>query len=186
MQCPCDSQKLIQRAKNVFYIDYSVPVQTVGATFQIGFPMPNTNIKANNAFISLDKMAFVGSGITPSYSVTLQTSIPTASCFSGQVSNSDGTSAVYGDPAQVAYSESFSWNNIEYGTQGKVDGVNYTSNNTDRKVMCANPCGNTYTVSLYSNSAATGIRSLMALQAAEVDIAVLTLRVELIEEPVLI
>ena len=46
--------------------------------------------------------------------------------------------------------------------------------------------GNTYTVSLYSNSAATGIRSLMALQAAEVDIAVLTLRVELIEEPVLI
>ena len=58
----------------------------------------------------------------------------------------------------------------------------YQNDNPDRKVICANPMGQKFSVRLFDNTAATGIRSLNATIGTNITF---TLRVELLEEDIL-
>ena len=202
MGCNCNTVKYIKKQKNIYYIDYTVPFNAPApgtpavGTFDIGFPMGNQNIKANNALISVDKFTIRAQEILDVnvYPLTFQTSIPTSNCFSGQLSSTlypqaggAPSKTNFEDPSPTGYSENIIMKPFSIGqTNGTPQFTEaiavYQNDNPDRKVICANPMGQKFSVRLFDNTAATGIRSLNATIGTNITF---TLRVELLEEDIL-
>jgi hypothetical protein len=173
----------IRAGKNTLYIDYTFDVDnTINQTqgFTLNFPSPTLNIKANNANISIAKLAFVNlNSNTMNASnlplVNVRTSIPTSSCvqaFEGIPGN-----PFVPNPRSVTYSEA-----VMFDTMNQEAHMynNYSANN----VLCANPLSNTYNLKFYDFVSNDGTMTLANFQTQKVKMVLMTLKVELIEEEI--
>ena len=122
----------IRAGENTMYIDYTFNAsntinQTTG--FTLKFPTPTLNIKANNACISIAKLAYVNidKGMLAENLplVYVQTSLPTSSCIN----------AISSDPKSVTYSDTVMFDTIN-------DVAHMYNNYSTNKVLCANPLSN--------------------------------------------
>eukprot|EP01050_Picozoa_sp_SAG11_P050485 SAG11_NODE_28158_length_324_cov_558.675556_1_plen_97_part_10 len=92
-----DSIDKIKQGKNTLYLNYCMATTAAGAgssgalatnhTTGIQLDLPNNvlNVKANNAYVSVESLSYRGSGgmaMEFNPCVALQTSIATSSCFS--------------------------------------------------------------------------------------------------------
>ena len=184
-----DSRKIIQAAKNTLYINYTFdvtganPNTTTG--FTITFPSGAQNIKANNAFISIDKLAYMNyaaGGMSDDIPVvSVQTSIPTTSTLIGFQNETP--------PKNTGYFENVVWDSFFLDDPNKLarQAYLYTNKNCSRKVLCANPLGNSFNLQ-FMQFAANGSRAATDFAGgggADVNTIALTLKVELVEEEIL-
>ena len=170
--------KTIQAQRNTFYCNYTFDVNnTLNATtgLPLAFPTSALNIKANNAFISVERFAiynFELERIDPSLCmIQLRTTIPSTSC-TDQGNNQ-------------SYFENIMFDNIDYyTTNAKTRHHNsYTNKNPAYKVMCANPLSGTHTMTLFDFDN-TGTPARMSTDTKKLNFMTLTLKVELIEEDI--
>ena len=170
--------KIIQSQRNTFYCNYTIDVnntlnEEVGLA--LAFPASALNIKANNAFISVEKFAMFNlelQRIDPLLSIIqLRTTIPSTSCTD------------QGD--NRSYFENIVFDNIDFFEITKVDRHfnSYKNNNPAYKVMCANPLSGRHTLQLLEFSSA-GATSPIATTTKNLKFITLTLKVELIEEDI--
>ena len=163
----------IRAGKNTMYIDYTFNASnTVNETtgFTLKFPSPSLNIKANNANISIAKLAFVnvdGQLVDKLPLVYVQTSIPTSSCIN----------AISSDPKSVAYSEVVMFDTM-------VEEANMYNNYSTNKVLCANPLSNIYNLKFHDFTSNNGTASITNFVTQKVKMVLMTLKVELIEEEI--
>ena len=75
---------IIRKGKNVYYFNYTFDVQNQTNNtngFTISFPNPTMNIKANNAFICIEKLAYLNYAVAMGDDIPVvgvQTSIPSS------------------------------------------------------------------------------------------------------------
>jgi hypothetical protein len=183
-----DSRKIIQAARNTYYINYTFDTANQvnnTAGFTITFPTPILNIKANNAFISVEKLAYLNYGADIGDDVPVlcvQTNIPTSSCI--DASQNPGVVRTTG------YFENIIWDD-HFDDAGKAfrEAYMYRNNNIMSKTLCSNPSGSTYNLQFFQFQA-DGARLLSDFQGGganpiNVNTIALTLKVELVEEEIL-
>eukprot|EP01050_Picozoa_sp_SAG11_P022879 SAG11_NODE_4437_length_1894_cov_130.039554_2_plen_174_part_00 len=170
--------------KNVYYFDFVFP-QRAGAAGgnhpenpgEITFPSMPQNIKANQVYISVDKLILQNlngnSAHLNNFIINVQTSIPSANYYS----------AFFGDntPRNTGYGETIPLLSSRSTNHLQVANLFYVNNNPLRHVLCANPFGNKYKVSFFQCNEPNGGR---ALNPTITDNIILTLRVELLEEEI--
>ena len=195
--CNCDMTKYIRKQKNIYYIDYTIPMDAAVSTpspneFYIGFPQGGQNIKANNALVSVDKFCLRGQSIenTKAYPLMLQTAIPTSNVFSAQIQSSqiEAATSNFQDPRNTGYSELIVLepHTIATGNGGFTDHISiiatYKNNNPDRKILCQNPMGKQFSCRFFAADETSGIREADSALTGNV---CFTLRIELLEEEII-
>ena len=182
MGCSCDMVKYIKKQRNIYYINSSLPA-SANAEWTIGFPSMPQNIKANNCLINIDKMVITNDVDMTNVHLSptlVQTTIPSANCLSGNI-NANGLGS-YQMPSTTGYAELIPL--VDYFDGGLFS--SYVNNNNDRKVMCANPFGQTFKITLFNVIADTGVRNRDdVVQGAPLQIEGalnITFRIELLEE----
>eukprot|EP01050_Picozoa_sp_SAG11_P011927 SAG11_NODE_1296_length_5271_cov_7.677688_6_plen_183_part_00 len=178
------STQTIRAGKNTYYINYTLDANnnindTTG--FNLHFPVGAQNIKANNAFISIDSLMLANyvNGMNNDIPVIcVQTGIPTSSCINASENPAP--------PTTMGYFENIMWDTFfrDDATKNDRQVYIYKNNNSSRKVMCANPLGNSYKMQIFQFNA-NGSRLISDLPANNVGTIVLTLKVELIEEEII-
>ena len=160
MGCSCDMVKYIKKQRNIYYINSTLQTRIagVGTKWTIGFPSMPQNIKANNCLISIDKMTLTDYHDIVNkffFPLLVQTNIPSANCLSGNINGVGvGSSEM---PSTTGFAEL-----IPLQPTMQVQGTNgvtvneqpilasYVSDNCERKVMCANPFGQTFSLEIYN------------------------------------
>ena len=51
-----DAKSMLKKGRNTFYISYHYVIGATQTTFTLGFPDMVQNMKANNCFISVDRL----------------------------------------------------------------------------------------------------------------------------------
>ena len=183
----------IKKARNIFYLNYYLEVTDGKTEFELPFPDMVQNIKANNAFISVDSVELIARDGTDNALIHIpelmfNTSIPSTGTFM-QVEGS----TTFGVPRTTTYFESIQFTSkcvfTSKETTGpagtfiteRVTGLGYKNSNPSRVFLVANPFGNKYTCSW--TDARKGVRKLYNIIKA--DAFCLVLKVELIEEEIL-
>ena len=182
-----DATQILRNAKNTFYLDFTFDVQnqtnnTTG--FTLNFPNPTMNIKANNAFVSIEKLAYLNyaAGIGDDIPVVcVQTTIGTSQCL--DMSANPNTALTKG------FFENILWDRFfrDDPTKSFRQAYLYNKNNSENRVVCTNPMGNNYNLAFFEFDG-DGTRVVTNFNGAgsqNVDTVVLTLKVELIEEIIL-
>ena len=152
MGCGCDMVNYIKKQRNIYYINSTLPASATGQ-WSIGFPSMPLNIKANNCLISIDKVTLTSNVDIENRSLfplLFQTNIPSANCLSG---NLNATS--YQNPSTSGFAELIPLQPTLLSTAANDDVdkpvlSSYVSNNNDRKVICANPFGQKFSLVLYN------------------------------------
>ena len=183
----------IKKARNIFYLNYYLEVTDGKTEFELPFPDMVQNIKANNAFISVDSVELIARDGTDNALIHIpelmfNTSIPSTGTFM-QVEGS----TTFGVPRTTTYFESIQFTSkcvfTSKETTGpagtfiteRVTGLGYKNSNPSRVFLVANPFGNKYTCSW--TDALKEKRTLWdQVKASNFDV---TLKVELIEEEIL-
>eukprot|EP01052_Picozoa_sp_SAG31_P031855 SAG31_NODE_3425_length_4290_cov_171.943927_2_plen_181_part_00 len=175
----------IRRGKNTYYLDYTYDVNnTVNNTengYTLKFPSAALNIKANNAYISVEKLGFydlggMGGDLPKSLKlVNMRTTIPTSSCVDALAINVGNVNFINKHPQMVTYSELIPF-------QVASDVLQYT-NYSDHKVMCANPFNNTFKIR-FEQFSSNGSPSAVNFSTSGVKCIAFTLKVELVEEEI--
>jgi len=171
--------------KNVYYLDFVFPKTALVTKPEnpgtISFPSIPQNIKANQAYISIDKLVLQNnldnSDTLNNFCVNVQTTIPSANYFSTFFDDNEPRNTGYGETVPL---ESFIATHAD-SADLKIGVMSYVNNNLSRHLLCANPFGNKFSVSFYSVNENGGVR---ALNTAILDNIILTLRVELLEEEI--
>ena len=184
----------IKKARNIFYLNYYIGITDGKTEFELPFPDMVQNIKANNAFISVDSIELISRDATDNtlnhiQELIFNTSIPSTGTF---VQMSD--SATFGVPRTTSYFESIQFSskciaNSLWATDGggvttiteRIVGLGYKNSNPSRVFLVANPFGNTYTCS-WTDPLKVKRTLWDQLKAKAFNV---TLKVELIEEEIL-
>ena len=183
----------IKKARNIFYINYYLGIIDGQTEFELPFPDMVQNIKANNAFISVDSIELISRDATDNTlnhipELIFNTSISSTGTFV-QVSNT----TTFNVPRTTSYFESIQFTSKCVFTSKqttdaggtflteRIIGLGYKNSNPSRVFLVANPFGNTYTCSW--TDALKEKRTLWdQLKASAFNV---TLKVELIEEEIL-
>ena len=183
----------IKKARNTFYLNYYLGIIDGQTEFELPFPGMVQNIKANNAFISVDSIELISRDATDNTlnhipELIFNTSIPSTGTFV-QVSNT----TTFNVPRTTSYFESIQFTNkcivnskseTDVGIMTiteKIVGLGYKNSNPSRVFLVSNPFGNTYTCSW--TDALKIKRTLWDQLKAQAFNVVL--KVELIEEEIL-
>lgn len=180
-----DPTDIIRDAKSTYFVNYTFDVanttnETTG--FTIRFPAPALNIKANNAFVSIEKLAYlnyaadIGDDVPV---VCVQTGIPSTSCIDASQNPIS--------PGITTFFENICWDQ-HFDDSAKAFREAYMyRDDTDSKTLCANPMGNSYNLKFFQFGA-DGSRVITDFQGGNnvnVNTVVMTLKVQLIEEEIL-
>tara|TARA_R110002126_G_scaffold18542_1_gene70836 strand:+ start:9209 stop:9805 length:597 start_codon:yes stop_codon:yes gene_type:complete len=198
MSCKCSAKDKIRRMKNIYYIDYTLPFNSVNADrpflangWELNIPMGTQNIKANHALISIDKFCLRGNEIAREllYPLIVQTTIPCANRFittnplpfvAPAVASSVNQ---WRTPTLATYAETI--NLSPFHVVGAADAAqiaHYQNDNPDRKVLVPNPMGKSYRMTFFGTEQDTGSRIVAVGIGHSVS---LTLRIELLEEEII-
>jgi hypothetical protein len=186
-----DALRTIQKGRNTFYISYHYDIGLNQTTFTLGFPDMVQNVKANNCFISVDRLQVYGAGTAPFMShvseLVVATTIPSAVCFDGGRDN-------VAKPRMTSYSEVVIFDGQDVINTTETDAPSggtiytenlyakqYTNSNPERKYLCMNPFGNAYTFSMGTTTDRTKVQLNAAERVRAIDV---TFKVELIEEEI--
>ena len=188
-----DAKSMLKKGRNTFYISYHYVIGATQTTFTLGFPDMVQNMKANNCFISVDRLQVYGAAIAPYMThvseLVVATTIPSPVCFDAGVDNVDR-------PRMTSYSEVVIFDGEDVLTTTEADAPGggtiytknlyakqYTSNNSERKYLCVNPFGNSYTFSMSTTSDRAKVELNAGQHVRAMDV---TFKVELIEEEIII
>ena len=139
---------IIRKGKNVYYFNYTFDVQNQTNNtngFTISFPNPTMNIKANNAFICIEKLAYLNYAVAMGDDIPVvgvQTSIPSSQCYDMAQNPQQAVSKGF---FQIICWDRFFLDDL---TKNDRNAYIYKNNNVDEtKVFCANPMGNSFNLS---------------------------------------
>eukprot|EP01050_Picozoa_sp_SAG11_P034724 SAG11_NODE_12390_length_705_cov_33.232673_1_plen_186_part_00 len=182
-----DSIDKIKQGKNTLYLNYCLSTTGAGAGsagalatnhttgIQLDFPNNILNIKANSAYVSVEHLAYEGSGgmaMEFNPCVVLQTSIATSSCFS--------------DGDNMNYFENIVWTDqFQSSLNHHIESMSYNRKLCARKILCSNPLGSAHRLQFYHFNT-QGARVLTDFTTNNFNMlkVFLTLKVELVEEEI--